>query len=288
MPVYERGYAHWDHSGLRASPPWWVIARRGITAPLRKRGVLLLLILAWVPAVVKGTMIFIKMQTGNLLDLLGGGGGYFSIEPAGFLTFIEHPVQRFFVFLFMTIVGARLIATDRRDNGLSLYFSRPLGKTDYLLGKVLIVLFYYLAVTLFPVYALCLFSYLISPGTTGMTMLVNAPAAATLYCLASGVSMSLVLLAFSSLGKRTIFIIVWWTILFLGTETVGVIAQATNKDWLQVIGFVAQYHNAGSMLFGADPRLDISPWLSLGLVLAYSALAWALLRDRIRPVEVVS
>ena len=34
--------------------------------------------------------------------------------------------QRFFVFLFTAIMGASLIARDRRENGLSLYFSRPL------------------------------------------------------------------------------------------------------------------------------------------------------------------
>jgi len=226
------------------------------------------------------------MKTGDLLDLLGTDGDWNSIDPAGFLSFIEH--QRFFIFLFMAIIGARLIATDRRDNGLSLYFSRPLGLADYLVGKVLIVLFYYLAITLFPVYTLCLFSYLISPGTTGLEMLITTPLAATVYCLFSGISISMVLMAFSSLGKRTIFIIVWWTILFLGTDAVGAIVQAVGKDWMQTISFGAQYHNAGSMLFSASPRLDISPWISLVLVIAYSVLAWFVIRKQVRPVEVVS
>ena len=35
-----------------------------------------------------------------------------------------------------------LIATDRRDNGLSLYFYRPLGLASYLAGKVLIIAFF--------------------------------------------------------------------------------------------------------------------------------------------------
>ena len=30
MPVYERGYKHWQPSERKAVPPWWVIARRGI------------------------------------------------------------------------------------------------------------------------------------------------------------------------------------------------------------------------------------------------------------------
>ena len=57
MPVYERGYKHWEPSGRRAAPPWWVIARRGIAEPLKRRGFLFLLMIAWVPAIVKGGIL---------------------------------------------------------------------------------------------------------------------------------------------------------------------------------------------------------------------------------------
>ena len=30
MPVYDRGYTHWEPSGRPSYPAWWVIARRGI------------------------------------------------------------------------------------------------------------------------------------------------------------------------------------------------------------------------------------------------------------------
>jgi len=162
VPVYERGYTHWEPSGRQAWPAWWVIAKRGIIEPLKRRWLLLLVLLAWVPAIVKGGIIYFKLKAGDLVDVLGGG--WTSIDPAGFLAFIEG--QRFFVFVLLAITGAGLISTDRRDNGLSLYFSRPLGLRDYLGGKTLIVIFYYCMVTLFPVWALCIFAWLIAPDAS--------------------------------------------------------------------------------------------------------------------------
>ncbi len=285
MPVYDRGYTHWEPSDRKAFPAWWIIAKRGIAEPLKKRWLLFLLIAAWIPAIVKAVSIYFKLKAGDIVDLMGGG--WTSIDPAGFLSFIEG--QRFFVFVLLAIVGAGLISTDRRDNGLSLYFSRPLGLTSYIGGKSLVIVFFYLLVTLFPVYALCLFAYLIAPEATGMDLLLLTPLRATVYCLTAGVSISLVLLAFSSLGKRSIFVMVWWTIMVSGTETIGIIGKnVLNSSTLEAVNFLGQYHNAGSVLFDSAARLDVSPWTSFGILLAWTAAAVWVLRRQIRPVEVVS
>lgn len=289
MPVFERGYTHWTPSGLPVDPPWWSIARRGLVSPLQQRGLLFLLFLAWIPAVVKGGIIFFKAKAGDLVDLVAGNA-WSSIEPAGFLAYVEG--QRFFVFLFMVLVGARLIATDRRDNGLSLYFSRPLGVPEYVAGKVLIVLGYYLAVTLLPACFLCLFAYLIDPSAAGADVLFLTPLRLILYCGLSGTIMSLVLLSFSSLGKRTVFIVVWWTVLYMGSEAVGLVLRFAGMPWLQVVDFAGQFQNAGTLLFPGgvteDPDMTISPWVSVLVCAAWAAVAIAILRRQIRPVEVVT
>ncbi len=284
MPVYDRGYTHWQPSGGRALPAWMVIARRGITGPLRRRWLLLLVLMGWVPAIVKGGIIYFKLKAGNLADLVGGG--WSSIGPDGFMSFLEG--QRFFVFVLLAIVGAGLIATDRRDNGLSLYFSRPLSLADYLGGKLAIIVFYYFMVTLFPVYALCLLSYLVAPGATGLDMLLMMPVRATAYCLLSGISIGLVLLAFSSLGKRSIFVMVWWAIMVTGTEAISAIAGGLGSDNMQAVNFLGQYHNLGSFFFGTAPRLDIPVPMSLVMILVWTALGILVLRRQVRPVEVVS
>ena len=284
MPVYDRGYTHWEPSGRRAWPAWWVIARRGIVAGLKHKGVVALALIALVPAVVKGAIIYFSLKAGELTRLLGGG--WTSIEPEGFLRFIE--MQRFAVFAVLAVVGAGLVAQDRQDNGLSLYFSRPLDLKDYLGGKAAILIFFYCLVTLVPVWLLCLFAYLIAPGATGLDLLLVTPLRALAYCALTGLSMGLVLLAFSSLGKRTIYVMVWWTILVMGTEAVGGIARGLGRDVFEAANFLGQYHNAGALLFGAEARLGISQGASVLVVAAWTACAVWVLHRRIRPVEVVS
>jgi len=284
MPVYDRGYTHWEHSGRRAHPAWWVIARRGIGTGLKHKGVLFMALVALVPAVVKDASSYFTLKAGELTKLLGGG--WTSIDPEGFLRFIE--MQRFAVFAVTAVIGAGLVAQDRQDNGLSLYFSRPLDLKDYVAGKALIIVFFYCLMTLVPVWFLCVFAYVIAPGATGLDLLLLTPLRTLAYCVLTGASMGLVLLAFSSLGKRTIYVMVWWTILVMGTEAIGGIARGLGRDTFEAANFLGQYHNAGALIFGAGPRLGIPQGASLVVVAAWTALAVWVLYRRIRPVEVVS
>jgi len=285
MPVHERGYTHWQPSGLRADPPWWVIARRGLSAPLRKRSSLALLVLAWVPALVMGVQIYIKVKAGQLAEL-AAGVGWGDISAAGFLTFVDR--QDFFVFLVIAILGAGLVARDRQENGLALYFSRPLSLGDYLVGKALVIVGGYLAVTLAPALLLCLFAYLIEPAAVGLELLLLTPLRLALLTLLTGSALALIMLAFSSLGTRTVLVVVWWAVLCLGGDAVGSIGESVGADVLQYANFLDHWENAGSLLMGAPARLPVPPWASLALCVLMTAGAAAILRARVRPVEVVT
>ena len=170
----------------------------------------MLLFGAFVPAIVKAVIVFFKAKAGQFMDL-AVGGDWTSVTPAGFLSFIEG--QRFFVFLITVIVGAGLIARDKRENGLSLYFSRPISLLDYLGGKVLVVLAAYSAVTLVPSLLLCLFAYLVDPTAAGLDLLLLTPLRLLVVSVFTGAGISLVLLALSSMGTRTVLVVVWWAVL---------------------------------------------------------------------------
>lgn len=284
MPVHERGYTHWNPSGARVDPPWLVIARRGLTAPMKRRWPLLLLFAAWVPAIVKGVIVFVRAKAGELMDL-AVGGDWTSISPAGFLSFIEG--QRFFVFLVTVILGAALIAADRRENGLSLYFSRPISLLDYLAGKVLVVLAGYAAVTLAPSLLLCLFGYLVEPSAVGLDLLLLTPLRLVVMTAFVGTGLSLVLLAFSAMGTRTVLVVVWWAVLCLAGEVVGNIGDEIGLDSFQYVNFLGHWHNAVSLIMDSEARLPVPPLASLAVCVALMAGAVAVLRQRIKPVEVV-
>ncbi|MBU0741740.1 hypothetical protein KKA85_10580 [bacterium] len=284
MPVYERGYRHWEHSGRRAAPAWWVIARRGIAEPVKSRRLLFLLVVAWVPAIVKGGILYFTFKMGELTRLLGGA--WTDITAAGFHAFLKW--QSPFVLIVLAIIGANLITKDRRENGLALYFSRPLGLRDYVAGKGAIIMTYYFAVTLFPICALCIFGYLVTNGATGMEMLLEIPLRASAYCLLAGAAYALVLLAISALMTRTAFSVTWWVLLVAGTDALAEINVLFDAR-LAIMSFPGQFLNAGTIFFGAPRHLEsVAPAVSLALVVLYAAAGWSILRSRIRPVEVVS
>lgn len=282
MPVYERGYRGWERSQRRAAPAWWAIARRGIAEPLKRRGFLFLLVVAWVPAIVKGGILYFTYKMGELSKLVGGQ--WTDISAAGFRSYLEW--QTPWVLIILAIVGSGLITRDREDNGLALYFARPLGLGDYVLGKGLITLFYYFAVTLLPVWALCLFGYLSTQGATGLEMLVAIPLRALVYCTLAGTSFSLVLLALSSMGTRTVFVALWWVLLF-ATEGLADI-MAMFRPELRILDFAGQHLNMGALFLGGSGMDGVSPWVSLAVVLALIAAGLGVLRARVKPVEVVS
>jgi ABC-type transport system involved in multi-copper enzyme maturation permease subunit len=285
MPVHERGYTHWRPSGLHADPPWLVIARRGLLPTLRRRWPLLLFFAALVPAIAKAAIIFVNVRAGGMLGQFMGTG-WSSVSPEGSLTFIE--VQRFFVFLATLVLGAGLIARDRQDNGLSLYFSRPISLADYLSGKALVVLSGYLTVTLVPSLLLCLFAYLIDPATAGLETLLLTPLRLVVVTVFTGVGLALVLLSFSAMATRTVLVVVWWAVLCLGGEVVGNIGDALGLDSFQYLNFLGHWHNASSLVMGGSAPLPVPPVASLALCLGMIAATLVVFRQRIKPVEVVT
>jgi ABC-type transport system involved in multi-copper enzyme maturation permease subunit len=285
MPVHERGYTHWSPSGLRADPAWLVIARRDLTPTLRRRWPLLLFFAALSLAIIKGAIIFVNVRSGGMLGQFMDTG-WSSVSPAGSLAFIEG--QRFFVFVVTFVLGAGLIARDRQENGLSLYFSRPISLNDYLAGKTLVVVAGYLTVTLVPCLLLCLFAYLIDPATAGIETLLLTPLRLLVICVFTGVGLSLVLLSFSALATRTVLVVVWWAVLCLGGEVIGAIGDGFGLDSFQYLNFLGNWHNASSLLMGCEARLPVQPLASLAICLGLIAASLLLLRRRIKPVEVVT
>src|SRR3990170_673091 len=115
MPIHDQSYRR--YRGGRAMPgqAWLVIARAGIVTMLRKRAFLGVLLVAWLPFVVRAVQIYV---TANYPQV-----AMFAPTAETFRQFLEQ--QDFFVFVVTIYVGAGLIATDRRANALQIYLSKP-------------------------------------------------------------------------------------------------------------------------------------------------------------------
>ena len=103
----------------------------GIRGFLARRALLGVLIVAWIPFIVRMVQFYLAANFSQTATVLGP-------SAQTFRDFLEQ--QNFFVFLVTIYIGAGLIAHDRRANALQIYLSKPLTRAEYIAGKMAILL----------------------------------------------------------------------------------------------------------------------------------------------------
>ena len=82
--------------------------------------------------------------------MIRDGAPFIQINPAYFKSYFTNDFVLFMMVMILVFAGAGLISDDLKYNSLQLYFSRPLKKKDYFLGKVSVIVFFLFIVTLIP------------------------------------------------------------------------------------------------------------------------------------------
>src|SRR6516225_3490285 len=144
MPIHDQGYRRYGGEKARTGQAWLVIAQSGIRTMLAKRAFLGLLLLAWFPFFVRAVQIY---AAANLPQ-----AAFLAPKAETFRQFLDQ--QGIFLFFVTVYVGAGLIANDRRANALQIYLSKPLTRTEYVFGKLAILITFLLLVTWVPAIAL--------------------------------------------------------------------------------------------------------------------------------------
>ena len=78
------------------------------------------------------------------------------------MTFFRYPQGMLILFMIGSIAPA-LVAKDIRTRAFLLYFSRPVGRLEYMIGKLLVPVAFIMMVTLVPAIALYFFAVMMSP-----------------------------------------------------------------------------------------------------------------------------
>ena len=123
--VFDRGYQHYD--GVRAGRSHaiqaliWYSVKRGLG--IKKK---------WTAKIIPAALYFFAYIPAIVVV------GVLSFVPAG--TTLSYPFLtdfiRFALLVFAASTAAEMLCDDRRENVLSLYFSRAITRVDYLLAKV--------------------------------------------------------------------------------------------------------------------------------------------------------
>lgn len=259
-----------------------MIAAHGLRSIVRKRAFLFLMILSWIPVVVRGVQIWAAANVPGMSQI-----GMLAVTPQMFRDFLNQ--QEPLVFFITVYVGSGLIADDIRANALQLYLSRPITRTQYIAGKAAILMGALAAVTFVPAMLLLL----LVPAFAGrMTFLwdnLSLVASISAYSVIQITLSAFLILALSSLSKSRWFVAILYAGLAFFTHAVfGVLGAAMPGSAFSWVSIFANVRQVGDVLFRLPPRHDTHPLISATVIVLIIAASAAVLRRRIRAIEVVT
>jgi ABC-2 type transport system permease protein len=222
---------------------WLAITRHGIRIGMRNILLRIMVLLAWFPAVVLAFSLCVwglleqkSTLVEPLLDYLSFLGPEILADPKAYRVEIwTLCYQRFLVtemrfsMILVLLVGPSLISRDLRFNALPLYFSRPLRRIDYFIGKLGVVGYFLGLVLIVPTliaYALgLLFSLDITIIRDTFPLLLAALGYGILMTLSAG----LVILALSSLSRNSRFVGLFWLAVWFVTSIASTVLDAVHQ-----------------------------------------------------------
>lgn len=156
MPIFEQTYRNWDGTLKTTGIRWLPITKMGIKQTFKKKRFLLFFIGCQIPFLVFAIRLIVAALMPESLE---NTVEFLKISPSFFAHFLW--IQSSFIFIMTIWSGANLINKDYQTNAMQLYLSKPLTQLDYIIGKLSIVTFFNLAITVVPAILLFLLRVLI-------------------------------------------------------------------------------------------------------------------------------
>ena len=279
MPIHDQSYRHWEGMLKSHSFRWWVITREGLRIILRRK-VFLIFIMA--PPIIQflifGAIVYGVNVYGSLFNLD-------IVNPKFFLDFLMR--QTFFIVLICIFGGSGLLANDLKNNALQLYFSKPLTRIDYLVGKFAIIMVLMAFLTLVPGIILFAENSVISDGSTFIKENYWLLGSIVLHSFILMVPTGLLILALSSVTKNSRYTAISFIAILMGTPIFSEILRHALK--IKSAVFISYWSNMdilGKRLFRISK--DPANWywaipIILGII---GVCIWTMYR-KINGVEIV-
>lgn len=302
MPVYDQSYRHIGESRGVGRARWAAIAGSGFRLFFRKKRFLILGVFALAPFLLGMLVLVLPQQVPQVADNAGPIGALiFHLSGSSAHMLLTNPYSVVMRFLFTMLAGGGLIANDVRANALEIYFSRPITRVDYLLGKLFVLLAILLGLSLAPMLVLWIFDVSLSVEDgylVGQTsLLLRLVGASLLLC----VPFAMVMLAVSALARTARGAMVFYAGVLIVPEPVSeILMRAFREPAWGVLSLNRVVHRLCADMLGADFTLmtqlkiwepELDPTLS---PLAWAALAAWLMASlvvvfrRVRPIEVIA
>lgn len=320
--VNRLGYRGWSGQLESGWMRWTVISSVGIRRAWQSRWLRRMMFLAWLPAVWFGVGFFLWEQAALYPEWRQAVTPFLQGMPptaefnqiresirTGDLESSRHTVwawllQTFFrnpqgVLMVMVVglIAPSMISQDVRSRAFLLYFSRPLTRGEYLLGKLASVWAYLSVISTMPALALYVLGILLSPSLSVVSATWDLPFRIVAASLLLMLPTSVLALCFSSLTQESryagfgwfaVWILGWVTYLAgVSAETLKALRDSSRSGTPMVLEesswtHVSLYHTLGrvqSWVFGFADFRDVL--VSAVILVAVTVIALAILLRRI-------
>ena len=287
MPIHTQDYRHWEGTlNPRPYTRWWIITKAELKLLAQRK--IVRLIVAIPPAIyilVHATLIYI-------LNQVPGAAFPFDIDNEFFQNFlfrypITGPPSSFLIALIAIFGGSGLIATDLKNNALSLYLSKPISWIDYLIGKFAVMGILLGFLTLIPGLLLFL-EHVLLTDTSFLKENYWIPLSIIAYSVLITLSSSLLMLLFSSLTSNPRYAIIGFCAVWFGSPVIYEILKAiTRTSKMALVSIWANYDILGTVLFAGSQNSAVHWGWALLVQIVLIVLCVFVLHHRIRAVEIV-
>ena len=303
MAVYEQSYKRYAGP---LTPEWsrfLIIPRHAYRAVFGSKLFTGFYVLCFMPLLVEAIMIYLHHNVNALGIIQANVADLFPVDASFFQTFTN--IQGGFASLVALLIGPPLVSRDLRNNALPLYLCRPFSRTEYVLGKMSVLLILLSGITWVPQLLMFLFqAYLEGFGWLKSNL-----------WLASAIFIgSFVWILLLALISQTISALVKWRVvasgimlgLFFVPSAFGVFINEVFMTRIgNLLSFVALMTNVSSGLFGTFVQTDTvmrmnfdgvvtqrvvtEPplWASWTMLFLICTVCLALLSRRLKAYEVV-
>lgn len=303
MAVYEQTYRHYEGARTPAWSRFLILPRYAYRAIFQSKLFLAFFCACFVPTLICAILIYLRYNVNALAIMNLRLRDLVTIDAEFFRALLA--AQGIFAFLLTVLVGPVLVSRDVANNALPLYLCRPFSRTEYVAGKMSVLVVLLSGVSWVPSLLLFFFqAYLAGPSWLAGNVRVGA--AIVLAGLVGVVTFSLLVLAISAWVKwRMASSAAFFGLFLIPASFGGIINNLFNTNWGNTLNIGAQLNMISSGLFGlftrrtgtyenfrngqrmvyqfADPPL----WSAWAVILLLCLLCLFLLARKIRAYEVV-
>jgi len=305
MAVYEQTYK--PYKG-KLTPEWsrfLILPRHTLRGVFNSKLFTAFYVICFIPLLVEAVLIYLHHNVTALAIMDLNARQLIPIDGSFFQTFVN--VQGGFAFFVALLVGPPLVSRDLRNNALPLYLCRPFSRTEYVMGKMSVLIILLSWITWVPQLLMFLFqSYL-----EGFAWFRDN------LWIASGIVIGgLVWILLLGLLSQTVSALLKWRIVasgamlglvFIPSVFAGMVNLIFQTRWANIISLFALMGNVTAGLFGTFDRVSgrmqitdfndnvvrevllLEPplWVCWAVLFIFSAVCLALLHWKVKAYEVV-